>query len=66
MKISHYIICQCHRCDINLSYLPYYQNIFNGGSWYCSNCGANVTEDIYGKKKADPIQPEDKGMKLSV
>lgn len=49
MKICRPCICICHYCGCNLTYKPFHDNIYNGGPWYCGNCGANVTEDIYGK-----------------
>jgi hypothetical protein len=49
MNIIKHEICTCHNCKQRLGY-TWGQNIFNGGPWYCDNCGVNVTKDIYGEK----------------
>lgn len=44
-------ICTCHNCGVELTYRSCdAKNIWLGGPWYCGNCNANVTEDVYGKK----------------
>lgn len=41
-------ICTCSHCHARLHY-GYKQNVYNGGPWYCGNCGWDVTIDMYGK-----------------
>lgn len=51
-------ICTCHNCGTRLHYRPGTHNIFSGGPFDCGRCGADVTEDIYGKPKSKEQQPE--------
>lgn len=44
-------ICTCHSCHTSLGYNPLEVNVYSGGPFYCGKCGADVTEDIYGKPK---------------
>lgn len=49
-KKNEILTIQCHNCKEYLT--PSYRlNVFSGGPFFCCNCGANVTEDLYGKKK---------------